>query len=494
MKKKVIVCGAGIGGLVTALRLRAGGNDVCIYEKNASPGGKMSEIRRDGFRFDTGPSLITMPHILEELFSSLGKDISDYLTLIKLETSCRYFWEDGTVFNWYSDEERLKQEISDVFGATERDNFMRAIEYGKLFYELSNQSFLEGEFRLRNFLTTEGIRNAAKFISGRSMNDVANKFFRDPKMKQLFNRFATYNGSSPYLCPQFFSIIPYTEHRYGPWYVKGGIFEIAKSLSQLCSELGIEVKLGYSLKDFDHKSGSITSLEFEDTSGNSSAVTAFSDVVLNFTSLRGSAGTQYFKNDDWSSSGFIIFAGMKLKCDALAHHNVFFSENYEEEFLEIFERKVPPSDMTVYVSISSKDEPGDCPVDCENWFVLVNTPFINEKSDWSNQFAQKYSDSIFDKLNSFSHVFDVNVRNNLLFTEFFTPVDFREKYGSEFGSIYGLSSNSLYTLMKRPRNRSQYYRNLFFTGGNSHPGGGVPLCFLSGKIVAEMISGEASKN
>ena len=486
--KKAIVCGAGIGGMVSALSLSAKGYEVRIFEKNDYAGGKMGELKRDDYRFDTGPSLITMPHVIKDLFKSLGRNSDDYLQFEKLESSCRYFWNDGTVFEWYSDHEMLKKELTEVFGRTESDNFDRCLDYGKKFYELSNEAFLEGEFRLRNFITTEGLKNATKFISGRSMNDVANKFFKDPKLKQMINRFATYNGSSPYLAPQFFSIIPYTEHKFGPWYVKGGIYKIAEALRKLCDEIGVGINFGMELTGFESTDGKISDLIFKDSGGENHEVRDFDQAILNFTSLPELMQDDYLIDDDWSSSGFILFLGMKKEFTSVAHHNIFFSDNYEREFIDIFEKKIPATDMTVYLSTTSKNEPDDAPSNCENWFVLVNVPYMTDETTWNNQAKEKYADDVIEKLERFNYVFEGSIRDKIQFREIFSPLEFRDKYGSEFGSIYGLSSNSLYTLMKRPKNRSPKFKNLFFAGGNTHPGGGVPLCFLSGKIVADLAS------
>lgn len=484
--KKAIVCGAGIGGLVSAITLASKGYEVKLFEKNSCAGGKMGELKRSGFRFDTGPSLITMPYVFKDFFGSIGRNLEDYLTFEKLESSCRYFWNDGTVFNWYSDKEKLGREIADVFGKAEAENFFRCLEYGKQFYDLSAQGFLEGEFRLRNFMTSEGLRNASKFISGRSMNDVSNKFFRSPKLRQVFNRFATYNGSSPYLAPQIFSIIPYTEQQFGPWYVKGGIYRIAEALLKICGEEGIEVSFDSRLKGNESSGGRLTSLQFETSAGNEFTVTGFDKVILNFTSVPSFMNSDYLKDDDWSSSGLILLAGMKQSYSALDRHNIFFSQDYEKEFIDIFEKRKNASDMTVYVSVSSKSDPDHAPPGCENWFVLVNTPSLYASEQWTDETLSSYSSQVIEKLESFNYVFDGVLRDKSEFIERIGPEDFSKRYGSEFGSIYGLSSNSLFTIMKRPKNRSQLFSNLFFAGGNTHPGGGVPLCFLSGKIAAEM--------
>ncbi|MBK8551466.1 MAG: NAD(P)-binding protein [Ignavibacteria bacterium] len=261
--KKAIVCGAGIGGMVSAIYLSQKGYEVEIFEKNSKPGGKMSELRRDGYRFDTGPSLITLPEILDNFFKDIGRDMKDYFELIELESSAKYFWNDGTVFNSFINESKLNEELDEVFGEKEKDNFFRFLKYGRLFYDLSEDNFLKNEFKIRNYITREGLKNFTKFISGRSMNDVSNKFFKNAKLKQLLDRFATYNGSSPFLAPQFFSIIPYVEYEFGAWFVKGGIYEIANALEKVCSEMNIGINYGHKLIDFETANKKITGLIFE---------------------------------------------------------------------------------------------------------------------------------------------------------------------------------------------------------------------------------------
>lgn len=485
--KKIAVCGAGIGGLSSAVILSSKGYEVEIFEKNQTTGGKMGEFRRDGFRFDTGPSVITMPYVFEDFFRDAGKDFKDYAELKELYISCRYFWSDDTVFNSYSNKERLSAELTDVFGNSGRDSFFRYLDYGKLFYELSKDNFLGSEFNIRSYLTMDGIKNLTKFISGRSMNDISNKFFKNEKLRQLMNRYATYSGSTPYLNPQFFSIIPFIEYNFGSYYVKGGIYKIAESLTALCQEFNVKINYGYELKDIKSIDDRIVNLEFESSAEGIKSTDNFDIVISNFTNNRKLIYKDYFKNDDWSCSGFIMYLGMDFRSDILSHHNILFSDNYENEFLDIFERKIPAEDMTVYISISNKEEYIDAPEGCDNWFVLVNAPFLNEKFTWDDKTKKHYCSRILDRIDSFNLTDGGSIRNRIKFCEIFTPDDIRQKYNSEFGSIYGLSSNTLYTLLKRPKNKSERYSNLYFTGGNTHPGGGVPLCMLSAKIVSEMI-------
>ena len=486
--KKIIVCGAGIGGMVSAILLAHKGYDVEIFEKNLYAGGKMSEFKKDGFRFDGGPSLITMPDVFKEFFRTVDREINEYFELEELESSCKYFWEDGTVFNSYCDENKLYKELKGVFGESEAANYRKYIDYGKIFYDLTKDDFLGNEFKIKNYLTIDGFKNLTKFISGRSVNDISNKFFKNEKLRQLMDRYATYNGSSPFLAPQLFSIIPYVEHKFGSWFVKGGIYKIAESLVRLCGEYNIKINYGYEFTGADTSKNKITSLKFKAGTGEVIEIKDFDTVVSNFTNSKVFMEEDYFENDDWSSSGFILKLGMNKKFSELSHHNILFSENNEKEFIDIFKNGIPQEDMTIYISISCKDDENDAPEGCENWFILVNSPFLSDKFEWTEEIKNKYAESIISRIDSFSFVFEKSIRDHILFCDIFTPKDFLEKLNCENGSIYGLSSNSIYQLMKRPGNKSGKYSNLYIAGGNSHPGGGVPLCFLSGKIVSQMIN------
>lgn len=485
--KKVVVCGAGIGGMVSAIYLAHKGCHVEIFEKNLNPGGKMNEFKKDGFRFDTGPSLMTMPYVFKDFFKEIGREMSDYIELVELESSCKYFWNDGTMLNAYCNETKLRKELRDVFGESEEKNFFEYLEYAKIFYDLTKDNFLRDEFKFKNFISKDSMKNVTKFISGRSINDLSNKFFKNNKLKQLMDRFATYNGSSPYLAPQFFSVIAYVEQVFRAWYVKGGIYQIAKVLEKICGETGVKINYGTELTGIENEGKNISKLVFTDSDKSLTSVSEFDCLISNFTNNRQLIEDEYFENTDWSCSGFIMLMGMNKKFDELSHHNILFSDNYEKEFIDIFEKKIPADDMTVYISISKKDDPDDAPGESENWFVLVNAPSLSDKFQWTAENKLIYKNKVIDKIVSFYRIFDCNIRDHIEFCEIFTPEDFLSNYNSEFGSIYGLSSNSLYSLLKRPKNKSGKYNNLFFTGGNTHPGGGVPLCFLSGKIVSKLV-------
>lgn len=471
--KSVIICGAGIGGLTTAIYLKNSGFDVTVFEKNNSPGGKMGEFKKDGFRFDSGPSLITMPHIYDEFFKS--NNIKNKFELKKLDITCRYFWNDGMVFNYFSDEGKLKNEIIEVFGIESQKSFEKYILYVEKIYNLSIDSFLNNEFNLKSFLNLNGLKNIFKFVNLKSLHSLNKSFFDNYKLINIFDRFATYNGSNPYSAPSLFCLIAYVETKLAPYYPVNGIYSIADNLYRNALDLGIKFNFNSELKNINHSGNKIKEITVNDTEINTSA----SELILNFTNYENNIDD----NSDYSCSGFVIMAGVRGNTNQLTHHNILFSDNYKKEFDDIFIKKIPADDMTIYISISSKTLKTDAPEFMENWFILVNVPNTKSKIEWNEEQKSEYKNKIYDRIEKYGF----NIKDKIIFDKIISPMDFKNNFNSEFGSLYGISSNSFFTLMKRPLNKSKKFTNLYFTGGNTHPGGGVPLCFLSGKIVANLV-------
>lgn len=490
--KKVIVCGSGIGGMVTAIYLAVKGYEVEIFEKNSKPGGKNNQFEKDGFRFDTGAGQLLMLFVIEEFFREINKDISDYITFEKKNSARKYFWNDGTVFEQFFENDKLKKELEDTFGESDAAGYFDYLNYGKLFYDLFKENFLNDEFRIRNFITRKGIRNFSKFLSGRSLNDVSNKFFKSKKLRQLMDRYSSYNGSSPFLSPQFFSIIPFIESGFGSYFVKGGMYRVSESLERLCREFNIKLNYRSELINVNSKGNSISGIIIKNDA-KTEEIRDFDFLVSNFTNNKNLSGTEYFLNDDWSNSVFMMLLGMDRKYEELSAENILFSDDNEKEFIDVFEKKIPANDMTIQIFISKKINQADAPEGFENWTVTVNVPNLKNNFIWTDINKKKYREMILDRINSFIFLFDDNIRNHIRFCKILTPHDIESEYNSEFGSIYGLSSNSLYTLMKRPKNKSRKFNNLFFAGGNTNPGGGIPMSFLSGKIVSNLIQKENSR-
>ncbi len=480
--KKVSVIGAGIGGLASAILLSKKGFDVTVFEKNENTGGKMNQIYLNNFRFDIGPSLITMPFVLEEFFKEAGREISDYITLKRLKTNCKYFYPDGTVFNAYNDSEKFREEIENIFGKTTLSGFDKYFSYSEKLYNLSANSFLYNPFSLKKFFNIEGLLNAGKFLSSKSLHKLHEEFISDKIFIQYLDRFATYNGSNPYLAPALFSIIPYVEIKFGGYYIENGIYKLAESLVKICKEENIPIKSNSRFLGLEEKDKKIKVIKIGDSEDKIENVEQ-DYVVSNITNDISLTGSKYLGNSKWSMSGFILLLSVSKTFPELEHHNILFSEDYKKEFDELSKDKKPSEDMTVYISISSKSSPADAPENCENWFVLVNVPNLLDYNNWSDEFKESYKEKIFTKIEKSGF----KIREYILNSKILTPCDLAQMYGTEYGSLYGLASDSLNLMMKRPKNKSSKYKNLFFACGSSHPGGGVPLCFLSGKIVSKLI-------
>ncbi|HCN38304.1 MAG TPA: phytoene desaturase, partial [Bacteroidetes bacterium] len=409
--KSVIICGAGIGGLTTAIYLKNSGYDVTVFEKNNYPGGKMGEFKKDGFRFDTGPSLITMPHIYDEFFKL--NNINNKFELKKLDITCRYFWNDGTVFIYYSDEVKLKNEIIDVFGIESQKSFEKYISYAEKIYNLSIDSFLNNEFNLKSFLNLNGLKNIFKFVNFKSLHSLNKSFFDNYKLINIFDRFATYNGSNPYSAPSLFCLIAYVETKFAPYYPVNGIYSIANCLYKNALDLGIKFNFNSELKNINQSANKIKEITINDTEINTSA----SVIILNFTNYENNIDD----NSDYSCSGFVILAGVKGNSNKLTHHNILFSDNYKKEFDDIFIKKIPADDMTIYISISSKTLKSDAPEFMENWFILVNVPNTKSKIEWNDEQKSEYKNKIYDRIEKYGF----NIKDKIIFDKIISPPEFK---------------------------------------------------------------------
>ena len=490
----MIVIGAGLGGLAAACRLAKSGFDVTVLEKNDAVGGKVNHIEAGGYKFDTGASLLTMPHIFEELFEFCGKKLEDYLTLERLDPICRYFWSDGTIFDASQNLEKTESEIAKI-APEDVGNFRKYIADARAKYEIATRTFLSKSLNeLPELLTAKNLPDLLKISSLKTLSEHNARYFKSEKMRQLFNRFATYNGSSPYKIPATFALIPFVEFGLGAWYVRGGIYEIPRALEKLATELGVKFQFESEAEKILIENGKVKGVkiktgEYEDEEifecdfvvSNADAVVTYRDLIDE--TERKSFPDKKLNKREPSSSGFVILLGTKKKFPALAHHNIFFSDDYHTEFRHIFDIKIPTPKPTIYVCASSKTDPSQSPGGCENLFVLVNVPFMRSQIEWQFE-AEPYRNSIIKKLENYG--LD-DLKNSIEFEQIITPEDFQEKYRANRGSIYGVSSNGILAAFRRIPNRSRDIENLYFAGGATHPGGGMPLVLLSGKMAADLI-------
>ena len=483
---KVIVIGAGLGGLSAACRLAQNGHEVHVYERNDSFGGKVNQIKADGFTFDTGASLVTMKHVFEDLFESCGKDINEYSwTFERLDPICRYFWKDGTEFDAAASVEKTKLNIAEI-SSKDADGFEEYLASSRQKYEISERTFLAKSLNeLPSLLRPSYLPDLLKISTLSNLDKFNSKHFESPKMRQLFNRFATYNGSSPYKTPATFALIPWVEFGLGAWYPKGGIYEIPKAIKSLADNLGVAFHFGESVNKIVVE-GAVTKgietsngfVEADIVVSNADAISAYRDLIPE--SERRIYNEKKLSKIEPSCSGFVLLLGTNKKFESIAHHNIYFSDDYPSEFEGIFETGELPSDPTIYVCATSRTDATQAPEGGENFFVLINAPYTRVKSlDYEN-----YGEFIVDELEKRGLS---GLRESLVFKKMITPEDFEEKYRANRGSIYGVSSNGIMSAFMRVPNMAKDIKGLYFVGGTTHPGGGMPLVLLGGKMVADLI-------
>lgn len=485
--KKAIIIGSGIAGLAAAIRLRNQNFEVIIYESNTFPGGKITQFYADGYRFDCGPSLFTMPQFIEDLFIESGKDIVDYFQYTKKEIICNYFYEDGTQFTAFADLDTFAKEAAEIFD-TDTTLIYQYLKKSKLKYELTSSLFLEKSLhKLATYLTMDTIKAITRMASldlNKSLHKFNATIFSDPRLIQFFDRFATYNGSSPYLTPGIMSMIPHLEQGYGTFFPKGGMYSITTSLYQLALDLGVLFHFETPVDKIVVKNKKAVGVLIGDAFNEADLVISNMDVVPTYRKLLpDQKAPEKILKQARSSSALIFYWGIKKEFPEMDLHNIFFSLNYKEEFESIFDKKEVFDDPTVYINISSKNEKTDAPDGCENWFVMINVP-ENQGQNW-DEIIKKAKKNILKKV---SRILEIDIEALIETEEILDPRSIEKQTQSFRGSLYGSSSNNRYAAFLRHPNFSPTIRNLYFCGGSVHPGGGIPLCLLSGKIVSELVN------
>lgn len=483
------VVGAGVGGLAAAVRLRAAGHNVVVFEKNERAGGKLSEIRCGDFRFDTGPSLLTLPESVEELFGLFGEDIMESIPYRRLDVNCRYFFPDSTDFTFFHDPELLSMELrkKGIKGAASVFGRMRE---AREVYDLGAPVFLYTDFhKLSNFNTPPYKRVATKLYKldcFRTMHRANIADFSDDRMVRIFDRYATYNGSDPYRAPATLNMIAHLENNLGAAFPLRGMYSVAEGLYELALRHGVIFRFNTLVKEIvvrNRKAVGIRTQEefhaFDTVVCDADAAYAANNLLADHP-LRGR-----LRKSEPSSSAMIFYWGIDRRYPELDLHNIFFSTDYRREFDDIFTRRAVPSDPTVYVFISSRVVPQDAPQGQENWFAMVNAP-----SACGQNWEKMVADTREAILRRVEWALGRDVREHIVCERIATPKTIQRDTLSMGGALYGTSSNSMTAAFMRHPNTLRRYGGLYFVGGSVHPGGGIPLCLASAGIVCDKIAGK----
>jgi len=487
-QKKAIIVGAGIAGIAVAIRLAVKGYSVQIFEANSYPGGKLSAFTKDGFRFDAGPSLFTMPQYVDELFNLAGKNPRDYFNYQKLDTVCHYFYPDGTQIQSSGDAEKLAAEIQTQTGEpAERIN--QYLKNSSRIYGVTNHVFLEQSLhRLRTYLNFKTLKSVLQLFlidAMRTMHRANQGFFKDKRIVQYFDRYATYNGSNPYQAPATLNVIPHLEQHLGAYFPNGGMYSITQKLVELATSLCVKINYNASVEEILLHNNQATGIKVNGETMEADVVVSNMDVYPTYKKLLNKYPDLHPKKtlaQERSSSALIFYWGILSHFDVLHLHNIFFSVNYASEFNAIWQEQTICDDPTVYVNISSKLQPDDAPEGCENWFVMINVP-ANNGQDWDS-LINTSRQNVIKKLSS---MLGRDITPLIVSESVLDPRRIEQRTSSYKGSIYGSSSNSQLAAFLRHANRQSKVKNLYFCGGSVHPGGGIPLALLSAKIVADWV-------
>lgn len=485
-QKKAIVIGAGIGGLSAAIRLANKGYRVQVFDKNKQPGGKLTEFSLGEYRFDFGPSLFTMPQYVEDLFAISGKEPKEYFDYISLPESCRYFFPDGSKFIAPTDEYAFVQKASKIFNEPQQ-NIEKYFAYNKNIFNNAGRIFLnESMHKLSTFFSLDAMKSVAQSYVielFRSMNTANEKAFTNKKLIQLFNRYATYNGSSPYKAPAMLNSISVLEHLYGTYFPKGGMSSISQAMYDLGKELGVQYEFDTKVDEIIYSGKQISGVKLNNEVIKADLVICNMDVSLAYERLlpKLKSPAIYTKREK-SSSAVIFYWGVNQTFDQLGLHNIFFTKDYPEEFRHLFVEKDQYDDPTIYINITSKHHPSDAPVGAENWFVMVNAP-ADDGQNWEKT-TERLKKKVIKKLNE---QLGVNLDELIKEERVVSPPEIESFTLSHKGALYGSSSNSWLSAFFRHPNFSGKIKGLYFVGGSVHPGGGIPLCLLSSKIATSLI-------
>lgn len=491
MKEKptlqVAIVGAGVAGLASAIRLAVAGHQVTVFEANGYPGGKLSQIENGGYRFDAGPSLFTLPALVDELFTLCDENPKDHFDYLRLEEICRYFYSDGTRLTAFADREKLKKEFFEKLGEAP-EAVEKALNRSTFLYENLSDLFMFSSLTdVRTFLSKSARKaylNLPRLGFFSTMDQVNRSGLQREKSVQFFNRFATYNGSSPYLAPATLHIIPHLEMSMGAYFPKGGMIAITNSLLELAKRQGVTFHFHTPVTKIEVENKQIIGLYTSQGFRSFDRVVSNMDVVNSYKKLLPDIKPpRFLLTQPKSSSALIFYWGIRKSFQDLSLHNIFFSGDYKEEFDCLFKTKTITDDPTIYVNISSKYHPSDAPEGCENWFTMINVP-NNSGQNWDELIA-KARTSIIKKLSS---TLGVDIEPFIETQDILDPRSIESRTSSAQGALYGNSSNSLFAAFLRHANKSRRVKGLYFCGGSVHPGGGIPMSLASAKILAQYFS------
>ncbi len=491
---RIAVIGSGLGGLSAACTLAGRGYQVEVFEKNPWLGGKAAQLSEQGFRFDMGPTILIQPSVLRRIFHEAGRDLDDYIDMVRLDPQWRCFFDNGSVLD-------LKHEIGDM--ATELnarrpgmgDKYVQFMRMSKDLHGISDRFFfwksvgsMRDTFDINGAFDMKVLKDVARMRMGQTVAGTIRDYIDDPDVAQMLDHYVQYVGSSPDASPAILCAIGNMQAEEGIWYPMGGTRAVPEALVKLGRELGIAYHTSTEVERLLSESGKVTGLVT--TSGERylfDAVVSNEDAVRTYRELVGGAVADKFDRKgeyEPACSGVVLYLGLNKRYEHLAHHDFVFSRDAHEEFHHIYDLGEPAPDPTCYLASTSQTEPATAPPGGDALYILVHTPYLRPHHDWSTMLPA-YRQVILDKLKRTAGLTDIEDR--IVFERALTPQDIHERYKVLNGAIYGLSSHGRWTGAFKPANASRELDGLFLAGGAAHPGPGMPMVMMSGWIAADAL-------
>ncbi|MBX6361340.1 phytoene desaturase family protein [Pseudacidobacterium ailaaui] len=494
MKKEIIVIGAGLGGVSAAIMLAQRGYQVTVFEKNGHVGGKLNLLKTQGFSFDLGPSIFTLPQMFRPLFDHGNRRMEDYLDLKRVDPQWRNFFEDGTVLNLWEKPERMQSELS-RFGPHTWEEYCEFLKYSRQQYRILERGyFRKGLDNFWQFLQFYGLRDARDLDYSRTMSGSIYQRLSNAYLRDIFEYFIKYVGSSALDSPGFMNLMPNIQLEFGLWYISGGLYQLAHALNCRMKELGVTVCLEHTVEQIQTKKSVAVGIQYRDPSGDLHTLTA--DYVISnmevIPAMRRllkvpSHVMKRLQRFEPACSGIVLHLGLDRIYPQLAHHNFFFSRDQHAHFHRVFRKKQLPDDPTIYLVAPTRTDPSQAPAGCDNLKILPHIPHLDERRPYSSSDYAALKNICLDKLERMGLK---DLRKHIIVEDFWTPLDIERRYLSNCGSIYGVVCDRRKNFAFKAPRKSSRYKNLYFVGGSVNPGGGMPMVVLSGQHVADAIAKE----
>ena len=487
---RIVVIGSGFGGLAAAIRLQVMGHDVTIVEQRDKPGGRAYVYEQDGFTFDGGPTIITAPQLIEELFTLAGRQLSDYVRLVPVSPFYNIRFEDGSVFRYTGEQAQVEREVT-RFSPDDLEGYRKFREKTADIFETGFGMIDKPFLTLGSFAKI--LPDLVRLRSDRSVATFVNRYMKDERLRQVFSFHPLLVGGNPFRATSIYALIHHLEQKWGVWFAMGGMGAVVRALVQLFEELGGTVRLATPAREIlvNPATKRATGVRLDDETIEADVVISNGDVANTYMRLvpaqyREKNSDKYLEGLDYSMSLFVIYFGTNRTYDDVAHHEILMGPRYEGLLKDIFKRKVLAKDFSLYLHRPTATDPSLAPPGCDAFYVLSPVPHLGGDTDWTTA-AQPYRDAIMQYL---EERYLPNLRQHIVTEHRIDPLHFRDVLTSHVGSAFSVEPTLTQSAWMRPHNRSEDIPNLYFAGAGTHPGAGIPGVLSSGKTTAELIGPE----